>query len=389
MKIMFISHRVHNNVCSRIHYDALRDITDSVLIVDLAPNMKYSNKENNVCFGSFSLTEKISWVLKKTTWYLSSKRINEICEFIEEKKIDIVFIDDSCLGILAKVIKNRFSNVGIITFYHDIVPYLYNQTSFNTGFKYKFLMHKAGILGEKRAQKYSDVNLVLNERDAQLFYKYYGKEPEGLLPMGVEEPDFCNKVADEFQFNHDSKNKYILFVGAYYQPNLEGLQWFVDNVFTHVNHNYKLVVVGRGLEKIVYNYKNIENIHIIGGVKSLAPYYNNADVVVAPIFSGGGMKQKTAEAFAYGKTFIGTQESLRGYENEIGLKDNGKIIVFSCDTAKEQIKILEKLKKENNFEYHRMLTKVYREKYSMLAIRKIMEHWLGYLSKDSNQGEKR
>ena len=389
MKIMFISHRVHDNVCSRIHYNALKRINNNdVLFVDLAPEMNYSNNDDYVCFGSFSLIEKMSWVFKKTTWYLSSKRINEICDLITSRNVKVIFIDDSCLGILAKTIKKRYPDVRIITFYHDVVTYLYNQSVFNNGLKFKLIMREAGILGEMNAQKYSDVNLLLNQRDAKLYYKYYGKNPEGILPMGVEEPDLENKEAAEFIFNHDIKMKYILFVGAYYQPNLDGLRWYVDNVFKWINQDYKLVVIGRGLEKIAFEYENINNIYIIGGVKELAPYYNNADIVIAPIFSGGGMKQKTAEAFAYGRTFIGTKESLQGYEDEIGLQDSGKTIVFSCDTAKEQIEALTQIKEENSYEYHKVLTDVYWNKYSILAIQKTIKHWIGYLNQNSSRGER-
>jgi glycosyltransferase involved in cell wall biosynthesis len=49
-------------------------------------------------------------------------------------------------------------------------------------------------------------------------------------------------------------------------------------------------------------------------VEDLADLYRRADFVVAPIFSGGGMKVKTAEALSYGKTVVGTPEALRGYE---------------------------------------------------------------------------
>lgn len=36
--------------------------------------------------------------------------------------------------------------------------------------------------------------------------------------------------------------------------------------------------------------------------------------MVMPIFSGSGMKVKTAEALMYGKFLIGTKEAFEGYE---------------------------------------------------------------------------
>lgn len=36
--------------------------------------------------------------------------------------------------------------------------------------------------------------------------------------------------------------------------------------------------------------------------------------MISPIWAGGGMKTKTAEALMYGKTIIGTTETFEGYE---------------------------------------------------------------------------
>ena len=39
-------------------------------------------------------------------------------------------------------------------------------------------------------------------------------------------------------------------------------------------------------------------------VDDLAPYYKKAAAVIMPIFMGGGMKVKTAEALMNGKNYI-------------------------------------------------------------------------------------
>ena len=45
--------------------------------------------------------------------------------------------------------------------------------------------------------------------------------------------------------------------------------------------------------------------------------------MVAPIFSGSGMKTKVAESSGYGKTVFATSEAIIGYE-----KFEGKILLF-------------------------------------------------------------
>ena len=58
------------------------------------------------------------------------------------------------------------------------------------------------------------------------------------------------------------------------------------------------------------------NVHVVGTVECLRPYYLYADAVVLPIFYGDGMKVKTAEALMFGKVIFGTEEAFEGYQEE-------------------------------------------------------------------------
>ena len=80
------------------------------------------------------------------------------------------------------------------------------------------------------------------------------------------------------------------------------------------------------------------------------------------------MKHKTAEEFAYGRTFIGTTESLQGYESELNLEDNHHRIVFSCDTPEEQLEAFDYIERNKTYGFHQQLNKAYNEKYSVKAI---------------------
>ena len=88
-----------------------------------------------------------------------------------------------------------------------------------------------------------------------------------------------------------------------------------------------------------------DKVHVIGTVESLREWYVNADLIVAPIFEGGGMKVKTAEALSYGKHFVGCSESLEGYwEGMPKVFWNKKI--FKCDDAKDFAKAINRLANE-------------------------------------------
>ena len=101
-----------------------------------------------------------------------------------------------------------------------------------------------------------------------------------------------------------------LFVGVSFFANVQGVQWFIDNIMPNVEGH--LWVIGKGMDKVIFEHLT-DRIHILGFVDDLSPYYYRARIVVSPIFTGAGMKTKTAEALMYGKTIIGTTEAFEGY----------------------------------------------------------------------------
>ena len=378
MKIIYISHRFENNICASMHLNAIREIItdDELYVVNLGQEDTRNHGIHYFKANPFNKVEKVSRILQNTTWFLTNKRIKEICNLIKEEHIERVFIDESILGKLVKRIKLDCPNVKVVTFYHDIAQVLYPLWFKNKGLAF-FPEMVAGIIGEKENKKYADVNLVLNDRDAKLYKHYFKKNPEGIMPMVVADPNFMEVIAKEFDFeNNPGCLKNVLFVGTIYKPNVDGLKWFVENVFSMLDEQYRLIVIGRGLEKIRKEYQAYNRVEIIGEVDCLASYYNNADIVVAPVFSGGGMKQKTAEAFAYGRTFIGTTESLQGYESELGLQDNGMKIVFLCDTPEHQLEAFKYIEDNAVYGYHKQLNDHYNLFYSKQKLKIDLKYWL-------------
>ena len=153
--------------------------------------------------------------------------------------------------------------------------------------------------------------------------KYYGKESDFILPIYFEDTAKIKHTATSDNYFE------LLFVGSYFWPNIEGLKWFVINVMPFLNDNVVLKIVGRGMEKLeeLSEFKS-ESIEILGEVEQLDDVYNSANLVIGPIFSGDGMKTKTAEAMMYGKVYLGTSEAFCGYE---GMDE------YCCETADEFI----------------------------------------------------
>ena len=121
---------------------------------------------------------------------------------------------------------------------------------------------------------------------------------------------------------------------------------------------FPLVVVGSGYEKLIK--KNFKDVIFTGKINDLSKIYKNANLVVAPIFSGSGMKTKIAEAASYGKTVFGTSEAINGYEKFLN-----KICIV-CDDEDNFIKKINNYGELINLEEN--VLKIYHKNYSIEAM---------------------
>ena len=352
------------------HLRTLEEIVgiDNVDIIVLTGNRVCENEHYEAYRGYSNKFEKIINLVQLNNPLISNKIINKIINKIESKKYDVVFIDNSYYGMLVKKIKKEFKNIKIITFYHDIKRNLCKQWLKKLGIKY-LPDYLTIVYNEYLNVKYCDTNITLNKRESKDFEKYYKKTPDLELPIYFKE----NENIKNIEINKQEVN--ILFVGAYYYPNVNGIKWFCENVIPELNHKCKLYIVGKGMDKLRNELQN-SKVEVVGAIEDLSYYYNLADIVVAPIFEGAGMKVKTAEAFMFGKSFVGTEESLVGYLESIDDEILNKYI-FKADTKDEYIKAINYLSKNREaIKCNLKIRELYKENYSDIRALKNLEKFI-------------
>lgn len=276
---------------------------------------------------------------------LTQDDVTIILNIIDDKNIKYCFIDSSNLGILSKIIKKRRSDIKIFTFFHNCEKALINQTY--SGIKKVLYLILSG-LNEKLACNYSSHIICLNNRDKKCILKEYNREADFEVPVSL---------CDKYVYHNEESENAILFVGSYFLPNIEGIKWFISNVFPEIP--YRLWIVGNGMSRL--NYLKSDKIDIYSNVDDISTFYNRAKFVIMPIFSGSGMKVKTAEALMYGKYIISSPEGVEGYQ----IPSDGVAI---CNTKEEFIySIL-------NYKFKSSFSPINREcfllKYSDEAVRK-------------------
>lgn len=269
---------------------------------------------------------KSSWV-NKIFLGVTNEQFDEIDNRLKSGEYKKVFISQSLFGRAVKHIKTYFPKVRVYTFFHNIeIQYAAEYRKIAGGKSLPFYV--AVKHWERICCKYTDMFITLNRRDSDLLLKIYGKHSNMELPTSFDDK-FNQKKAECINASDFEPIDY-LFVGMAFFANIQGVQWFIDNVMPHVGGHFH--VVGKDMDKV--EWKNLTpNVHIHGFVDDLSEYYYRARMVVSPIFVGGGMKTKTAEALMYGKTILGTSEAFEGYEIDsecMKMCNNGQEFVNSC-----------------------------------------------------------
>lgn len=197
---------------------------------------------------------------------------------------------------------------------------------------------------ERKIASTCDASLFVSEAEAGLFKK--------LAPESADKISFFNNGVDTDYFSpeieHDNPyypdDKVIVFTGAMdYWPNVDAVQWFVDEVFPEVRKMHQdalFYIVGSRPSEQVMQLGNLPGVKVTGSVPDVRPYLAHADVSVAPLRIARGIQNKVLEAMAMAKTVVVSPQALEGIDATSGaellLAQDGKEFVSILSTILSQ-----------------------------------------------------
>lgn len=305
---------------------------------------------------SFNNGAKTLRNIKNKVWNLINLRMEGhtvknqkmMIKLIEEKKFSHIFFDTSLNGKLIKHLKKKFNDkVKIISFFHNVETSLLFKglTRLNIISLIRLI---PAFINEKLSASYSNVIIVLTKRDRELLKTILNAKNATVIPISIED-----KLSNKIVSHPMSSPRRLLFIGSNYKPNIDGINWFVRKILPNINA--ELTIIGKGLSE--KSLKLNDNVRLIKDVDDLNPYYDWADILLAPIFYGGGMKVKVAEALMHGKVVLGTKEAFMGYIHSPG-------ILIEANTKKE---FLENLRMIEGESYSEKARNVFINNYSSTA----------------------
>lgn len=130
----------------------------------------------------------------------------------------------------------------------------------------------------------------------------------------------------------------VLFVGNLtYAPNEQGAVWFVREVLPLLPPTWHLDLVGAPGDLVAGLAS--DRVDVIGWVDDVAPWYEQASVVIVPLHAGTGTRLKALEAFAHGRPVVATSVGVAGLDvrhgHELLVADNASAFATAILRAAE------------------------------------------------------
>lgn len=144
-------------------------------------------------------------------------------------------------------------------------------------------------------------------------------------------------------------NKNILFLSGNNGYNINGIRWFINNVFPLIKEQYPdaKLLIGGAICSVIKDLKDVDGIKLLGFIDNLADFYSLGDIAINPVYQGTGIKIKTFEAISYDKVTLVHPHSMAGIFNK------EKAPLLSSSNPQEWVKYI-----SNIWEHPNIITEI-------------------------------
>jgi len=239
-----------------------------------------------------------------TSRFYSKAFEQTIIELLKNEVFDIIQLESVYLFPYFEIIKQH-SKAKLIFRTHNIEHQLVLQRASNASFfKQHYLKLQANRLKKEECflAENCDGIVAISPQEVEFFQPYSKTDKIIHIPSGIAVQ--VNEFAPKTEFFH---------IGAMdWQPNKEGIEWFLKNVWKDFSEKTQLHLAGKALsESIHHDYENVINHR---EVKQAAKFMQAHGIMIVPLFSGSGIRIKIIEAGALGIPIIATKKAVEGIE---------------------------------------------------------------------------
>jgi glycosyltransferase involved in cell wall biosynthesis len=238
----------------------------------------------------------------------------QLINLLEREDYDVIQLETLYLAPYIPIIR-QYSTAKIVMRSHNIEHEIWERLSANATNPLKkwYLTHLTKKLKRFELEQLSkyDAMLAITQRDLSFSQELGYDKPAVVVPIGL---DISYYTADNSCYRRPLK---LSFIGSLdWQPNIEGLVWFLDNVWEEISAALPEVefhIAGRNTPDWLKNLKK-KNVFVHGEVPDAQEFINKFPLMVVPLLSGGGMRAKILEGMALGKVILSTSIGLEGID---------------------------------------------------------------------------
>ncbi len=297
---------------------------------------------------NLSFIDAFSALIKNKSYniarFYNASLSKQITELIRDEKIDLVHIDGLYAMPYADDIKAK-TKAKIIFRSHNIEHHLWEQKAKNeTDFLKKFYLKLlANQLKRFELKSFSKADGIISISSVDsIFIQQSGIQTKLItVPIGILKKEFTENISNK-----------IYHIGAMdWQPNIAGLDWFLNKVWNLVISkipNAELHLAGRNMQKEKYlNYKNVK---VYGEVNSSEEFAADKGIMIIPVNEASGIRIKLAEAMMISKAIVSTSIGASGIENlsnnEILLADDAETFANHLVSLIQDVNLKNQLSKQ-------------------------------------------
>ena len=322
--------------------------------------ISYTNKFQKIFFflRSFLLNTEAPLT---SNYFISENILEQVRKVILRKNYDYIVFDGlHPYRSFREILETRKSK--LIYRAHNIEGDLWLTASAKTK---NFIFSKALIWQGRKMHQFEESLVMKSSRvwciapeDLERFSILYPEQRSKmyLVPVGL---DFSKSERKEIT---EGPIK-LLFLGKMdWAPNKDGLKWFLEEVWPHVDHSkLELDLVGSGDASWLGELKEQPNIRFHGFVNDVTPFYEQSDFSIIPIRYGSGTRIKVIESISKGVPIISTK---------MGVQGSGLLNYINAETKSEWINSLNALTKARGQELSESSFNGLRDVYSPASIAK-------------------
>ena len=259
---------------------------------------------------------------------------DKIVELLRAETYDVIQLESLYVTMYAAAIRQH-SKAKIVLRAHNIEHKLWerNAAAADNLAERLYFRFLAKRLKKYELQSFNayDAVAAITAEDAQWFSANSYDKPMEVVPFGID----LAQIDAHVETGEEPLSAF--HIGAMdWQPNVEGIWWFLENVWNRVHDAYpqlKFYLAGRKMSNELLQL-NKANVFVEGEVEDAHDFIRSKGLMIVPLLSGGGMRVKIIEGMALGKIIVTTTLGAEG----IAAENNKNIII--ADSAAEFVKAI-------------------------------------------------